>query len=203
MQVNRIDNIHQFDQLKTGWETVYAADPHAHLFVSWMRLRGWFEITPYDWFVLAVRPDNESPYVAFLPLIMRAPQTYTFSPIRVLHMGGWPLAEYTGFICSPEYEKTALAALALYIQQQLGWDSFQLEYFLDPRLDFFLECFPQKGFNIQQLDHIPCLSIPLPATWEQYSRDFMGKRKTLKRKMKQIERCDELCITYSQEDSAL
>ena len=57
MHINQIDNIHQFNQLKPDWESVYAIDPHAHIFVSWMWLQGWFEITPFTWIVLAARPD--------------------------------------------------------------------------------------------------------------------------------------------------
>ena len=68
MQVDCINDIDRFDELKAAWDTVYAADPHATIFVSWAWLRGWLEVTPYDWLVLAVRPDNASPYVAFLAL---------------------------------------------------------------------------------------------------------------------------------------
>jgi CelD/BcsL family acetyltransferase involved in cellulose biosynthesis len=203
MKISRIDDIHQFDQLKTGWEAVYSADSHAHIFVSWTWLRGWFEMTPYTWSVLAVRPDDTSPYVAFFPLIMRGPRIYQWRPIRMLHMGGQPLAAYTGFVCLPEYEEEALGALALYVQQQLGWDSFQMKEVLDPRLDFFLQCFPEEKFDVRQSHGMPSLYIPLPDNWDQYLQDFLGSktRRNLRRSFRRIEGLDEFGTTRAQEDN--
>ncbi len=203
MQISRIDDMHQFDQLKTAWEAVYSADPHANIFASWMWLRGWFEIAPSSWFVLAIQPDKESSYVAFLPLIMRGLRIYKFSPIRVLHMGGAPLAFYTGLICLPEYEEEALAAFALYVQHQLGWDSFQMEQVLDPRLDLFLKYFPCEKFNVQKSHGMPSLYIPLPDSWDRYLRDLLGskRRRNLRRSFRQVEGHNEYRITYTQADT--
>lgn len=203
MQVSLVTDIEQFDQLKNDWEDVYSVDPHAHIFVSWMWLRSWFEMTPYRWFVLVVRPDGTSPYVAFFPLMMRGLRIYKFSPIRVLHMGGRPFSYYTGFVCLPEYEEEALAAFARYIQQQLGWDRFQIEDVLDPRLELFLDWFNDQKYDVRQFYSMPSLYIPLPGTWDSYLQDYLSSktRKNLRRSIRNIENHSNLCITQAQEDT--
>ena len=102
MQITRIDDIHQFDKLKTAWDTVYSADPHAHIFASWAWLRSFFEVTPYHWSVLALRPNNVSLCVAFFPFAI---QEHKSIIARVLHVGGSPVADHTGFVFLPEYRE--------------------------------------------------------------------------------------------------
>lgn len=186
MKITQIDEICEFDKIRTDWDQVYAADPNAHIFVSWMWLRKWFEVTPYPWFVLAVQPDDRSPYVAFFPLIRRDASRL----VRVLYMGGRPFAFYTGFICVPEYESEALAALTSYLQQQVSWDRFQLENVADPRLEKFLNHFPDSKFETQPAQHYPYMAIPaLPDSWEHYLQDFLGTktRRNLRRSLRDIE----------------
>lgn len=185
MQISRIDNLQQFDQLKEDWEKVYGADPHAHIFVSWVWLRKWFEMAPYPWFVLAVQLDAPSPYVAFFPLISREASKL----VRVLYMGGRPFAYYTGFVCVPEYETEVLVALATYLQDQVGWDRFQLENVVDPRLETLLNHFPDKKFETQPAQHYPYMSIPaLPDNWEHYLQTLGTKtRRNLRRSLRDIE----------------
>jgi CelD/BcsL family acetyltransferase involved in cellulose biosynthesis len=202
MEISRIDTIDQFDQLRTAWERVHVADPYAHIFVSWTWLRGWFEMTPYSWSVLAVQNDSSS-YVAFFPLAIKGPRIYQFRPIRVLHMGSKPLAASTGFVCLPEYEAMALTALASYIQEQLVWDRFQIEEILDPRIDLFLRCFPPEKFNVQQDYGMPSLYIPLPDKWEQYLQNFLGPktRRNLRRAFRQLEGLNEFHLTHVEKDN--
>lgn len=202
MQINRIDDLAQFDQLRKMWESVYVADPHAHFFVSWTWLRGWFEITPFSWFVLAVQPDNESPYVAFFPLNMRVLKTGKFNLIRELRMGGKPLGGYTGLLCLPEYEQEAIIALANYLQES-DWDSFQMEHTLDPRLDCLLKGLPADKFDVRLIDCFPSSYIPLPNTWEQYMHDTLGSRtrRNLRRSLRQTDSHNEFYATCAQDNS--
>ncbi len=203
MQISRIANIQQFDQLKTDWEAVYSADPHAHIFVSWMWLRGWLDITPFTWIVLAMRPDEASPYVAFFPLNLRFLRVSKFSLIRELRMGGKPLGGYTGFVCLPEYEEKAMGIFAAYVQQQLGWDSFQMEHVLDSRLDLFLKCFPPEKFDIRQVSRSPSTYIPLPDTFDQYLQDCLNikTRQNLTRHTRQVENHRAIRAIHVQEDN--
>ena len=110
MQVDCITNIEQFNKLKSNWEAVYAADPNVTIFVSWGWLRGWFEVVPDRWLVLAARPENTSAYVAFLPLRINAGQ-------RRLQMGGNHLADHTGFVCLPEHKEATIPVFVHYISQ--------------------------------------------------------------------------------------
>lgn len=200
MQITRVDDLHQFDNLKMAWDAVYSADPHAHIFVSWAWLRSFFEVTPYHWFILGIRPDNGSLYVAFFPLAI---QEHKFIMARVLRMGGAPMADYTGFVCLPEYEEQAIATFADYVQQQLGWDSFHMKDVLDPRLDLFLKSFSQKEFSVQHVAQISCPYIPLPHSWEQYLQEFLSSstRKDLRKKTRRMESLNEFHVTHAQLDN--
>jgi len=203
MQIDCIDNIHQFDKVKKTWEAVYSVDPYAHVFVSWAWLRGWFEVTPHRWSVLAIRPDNTSPYVAFFPLYMHTFRKYKIDWLRELHMGGKPSADYTGLVCLPGYEEKAIASLAVYVQQQLKWDRFYMRDVLDPRLDLFLKDFFPEKFNVQQANRISCPYIPLPNNWEQYLQEFLSSktRRNLRYYSRKIEGLDEFRVTHVQLDN--
>ena len=200
MQINLIDDFHEFDKLKTTWEAVYSADPQANIFVSWAWLRGFFEMTHYYWFILALRPNSESPYVAFFPLTL---ENYRFKLLRVLRLGGTPVADYTGFVCLPEYEEQALAAFSVYVQQWSAWDRFHLRDVLDQRLETFLESLCRKKFSVQQAECTCCPYIPLPDTWDQYLQDFFSKnaRSKLKRRIKHLESLDGFRVTDIQADN--
>lgn len=88
MEITIIDELKQFEELKTAWDAVYSSDEHAQIFLSWAWLRGWFEVTPNPWFVLGVRLDNSSPYVGFFPLSIGRVQKYGLNLLRELRMGG-------------------------------------------------------------------------------------------------------------------
>lgn len=194
MQISCIDDMNQFDALQETWDAAYLADPQATICVSWAWLRGWFDATPNKWFVLAFRPNTRSPYVAFFPLAMHSNR---------LLMGGNYLADYTGFVCSPEYEKEAIPAFATFVQQELKWDSFEMKDVLDSRLGAFLEYFPSKKFNVQQVKITSCPYIRLPGNWDQYLQDFLGRRTRadLRRSLRKIEGSDEYHITHAGADN--
>lgn len=203
MQIDLIDNLDRFNQLKTNWERVYLADPHAHIFVSWMWLQGWFKITPFDWFVLAARPEANSSYVAFFPLNLRYLRLGRVKLIRELRMGGKPLGGYTGFVCLPEYDERAITAFANYLQRTVGWDSCQLEHVLDPRLDVLLKSFPNRHFEVQKVASYASVYITLPDSWEQYLYDTLSTktRQNLKRHIRQVESHPEIKRIQSENDN--
>ena len=60
MPISIIEDIHEYDKLKPDWDAAHLVDPHAHIFVSWAWLRGWFESASDRWLVLALRPDESS-----------------------------------------------------------------------------------------------------------------------------------------------
>lgn len=195
--VHCVDRIDQFDGLKEDWDAVYAADRHATVFVSWAWLRGWFEVMPYDWCVLvARRRDNSSSPVAFFPLRVDIPGYR-------LQMAGNPCADYTGFVCLPEYQEDAIKSLAAFVQRRLPWDAFYMRDVFDPRLDYLLDCFHHGSFSVREREGISCPYIPLPDTWEQYLENFLGPRtrKNVRRCMRRIQEDGELRITEVQEDN--
>jgi CelD/BcsL family acetyltransferase involved in cellulose biosynthesis len=203
MEITIIDDLDQFEELKTAWDAVYSSDDRAQIFLSWAWLRGWFEVTPNPWFVLAVRLDNRSPYVGFFPLSIRFVQKYKLNLFRELRMGGDSSADYTGFICLPEYEEKAISAFAIYVQQQLEWDVFLMKNVLDPRLDIFLKYFSQNNFKVQEVNRTCCPYIPLPKTWDQYLQDFLGSntRQNLRRRLRKIETSTDFRFIQAQEDN--
>lgn len=196
IQINLIDDICQFDKLQAEWNAVYAADPHTTIFVSWAWLRGWCETTLDRWLVLAARPDDTSPAVAFLALSAETTS-------RRLHMGGNPWADHTGFVCLPEYEEEAIEALATFVQKQLRWDNFNMRDVHDPRLDLFIGHFSTRRFIVQKNAGISCPYIPLPNSWEQYLQDFVGSRtrKNLRRFTRLIEGLNGFRTTQARADN--
>ncbi len=200
LQVRKIERLEDFIALRQNWEAVYAADPHAHIFVSWLWLRGWFQIASPRWFILAARPDAASPYVAFLPLQWRGWRIGGVYLTRELHLGGKPLASYTGFLCRPEFEEAALHAFARHIQQAEGWDRLQMSEVLDSRLPLFLAHFSPSHFEVQQQHSMPSLYIPLPGNWQAYTQNALSAatRRNLKRRTRQLENLEKFHTTSLQ-----
>jgi len=195
MDVVVVDDLQKMDRLKFNWGTVYAADPHAHIFLSWVWLRGFFEVTPYRWFVLALRPEACTFFVAFLPL---AQANSKFNLLRILRMGGAPAADYTGLICLPEYEDEAIRHFAGYIQNVLVWDRFQASDVLDYRVDAIINAFSERKFSVQSKGELHCPYISLPESWDQYLGSLSrATRKSLKRNLRKIEALEDFRVTYA------
>jgi CelD/BcsL family acetyltransferase involved in cellulose biosynthesis len=114
-------------------------------------------------------------------------------------MGGKPLADYTGFLCLPDHEEPAIAALAAYVQQQLEWDRYHLKDVLDPRLDPFLQHIPSHAFTIRELGGTVCPYVELPGDWEEYLQRCLTakKRQQIRRYLRGIERNKEMRITHT------
>ena len=142
----------QFESLKEDWDAAYHADSHATVCMSWDWLRGWLEVTPNEWFVLALRPDEASSYVAFLPLATAS---------GYLFMAGSPLADYTGFVCQPEYDARALEAWAKHIKEKLQWQTFVWTNSMDGRAEAFLRHFggTRTGATWSRVPMSTCLQL--------------------------------------------
>ena len=203
MLVEIINSIKQFDESETNWNKVYAADSHAQIFLSWSWLRGWLEVIPHDWYILAIRLKPDSPYVAFFPLAIRRLQLSNINIYRALQTCGHPVADYTGFLCLPEYEEDAIKLTALYIQQNLKWDVFHFKDVKDSRLNVFIEHFTQNQFQIRRDSSVTCPYISLPNEWEQYLQDYIGSksRKNLRRSLRTIEQNSDFSMSNIQADN--
>ncbi|MFQ5592129.1 MAG: hypothetical protein ACE5HE_13270, partial [Phycisphaerae bacterium] len=134
LRVVCIDELEGFERLRSTWDSVYASDPRSHIFVSWAWLNAWFQVTPFEWLVLAAQPRESEDFVAFLPLATTTIGWGRAALRRELHLGGKPLADYTGLLSIREYESQAVDAFARYILDDIEWDVFCLADVLDDRL---------------------------------------------------------------------
>ncbi|MGB6299645.1 MAG: GNAT family N-acetyltransferase [Rivularia sp. (in: cyanobacteria)] len=203
MQVEIINSIQQFDSLKTNWNNIYACDSHAQIFLSWNWLRGWLEVAPHKWFILAIKPSPEVPYVAFFPLAMRSFEWANLNVYRALQTCAHPVADYTGFICEPEYEQDAIKNFALYIDQNLQWDVFHVKDIQDPRLNIFVEQFSHHDFQLTTSQGATCPYISLPDEWEEYLQHSISRkpRKNLRNSLNKIEKNSDFHLTSIQADN--
>ncbi|WP_414623057.1 GNAT family N-acetyltransferase [Calothrix sp. CCY 0018] len=203
MQVEIINSIRQFDQLETNWNDVYACDSNAQIFLSWSWLRGWLEVVPHDWFILAVRSKPDLPYVAFFPLAIRSLEWANINVYRSLQTCAHPVADYTGFICKPEYEQDAIKNFALYIDQDLQWDIFHVKDIQDSRLNVFAKHFSESEFQIESNPGATCPYIYLPDTWEEYLQNFISRkpRKNLRNSLNKIEKNSDFYFSNIQADN--
>jgi len=178
------------------WEALHRADPWASVFTSSAWVRGRLAGISDPWCVLVARHGAGQPALGVLPL-RRLPSSpmeqipwaaedevpsMEGEAVRGLGMAGSPLADYTGFVCSPRHETPALAALAKHIQRNLDWRYLVLLDVLDPRLDAFLSHFPEPEFRIERRPSTPCPYLTLPPSWEAYLDK--GPRPRLRREIR-------------------
>ena len=203
MQVEIINSIQHFDKLETDWNNVYACDSNAQIFLSWSWLRGWLEVVPYDWFILAVRSKPHLPYVAFFPLSIRSLEWAKVNVYRALQTCAHPVADYTGFICKPEYEQDAIKNFALYIDLDLEWDIFHVKDIQDSRLNAFVQHFSESDFQIESNPGATCPYIYLPDEWEEYLQNFISRkpRKNLRNSLNKIEKNSDFNFSSIEADN--
>jgi CelD/BcsL family acetyltransferase involved in cellulose biosynthesis len=182
MLVSLIDSAEEFDKVKHTWEDVYRNDPEATIFVSWAFIKAWTLVFPRQWLVLGLRPNGDSPYVAFISL-RRVGRLALVS-------GGPPLADHTGFVCRRGYEKEAIESLAEFLRRRVWWNTLSLEAVLDTRLDLFLEGFSDRKYSITHQDSTLCPYIPLPESWEEYLAAYLHPkwRANVRRSLREVER---------------
>ncbi|EIM30505.1 GNAT family N-acetyltransferase [Microvirga lotononidis] len=207
MQIDVISDIQTLSSLRNNWDVVYEADPEAHFFLSSSWLFQRLKRVNAPWIVLAARPANTaSPHVAFFPLRLRLKTGNDGRFYSEIAMAGAPLADYTGFLCAPEYVESAAAAFATYIKT-LNWAHLDLAHILasDRRLRALLRCFPQDAFrmgairqvNSDNVDNSICPRLRLPHDWESYLNNTLrpNTRQKVRRFLKQVETSREFHIT--------
>jgi hypothetical protein len=217
MRIEVIKTYEAFSKLEDDWEAVYAADPEAQFFLSWTWLSVWLKGTP-KWYVLVARLDASSPPVAFFPIRLRITTTPAGEVINEVAMAGNRAADYTGFICRPECDDTAILAFAACIRT-IKWDHFHLENLLlsQKRMNRFLSFFGPDNFQLksiritnknQDVDNYKCPYVTLPACWDTYLNDSLGTntRQKVRRFLKKVDGSGELrisCATASTIDRDL
>ncbi|MUG99599.1 tetratricopeptide repeat protein [Scytonema sp. UIC 10036] len=215
MQIDVIDDFETFKKIRENWDSVYAADPQAQFFLSWVWLSGWLLRVREQWFILAAKPDtHDSSYIAFFPLKIVLEQQDGGGFYTELYMAGNSVADYTGMICQPGYEEEVIPAFAAYIQQQLEWSSFNVQNILetDTRMYPFLRSFPGESFEFTQhriqnkgddTDNYIAPYISLTDDWEQYLQNYLSAntRQKIRRFLRKIDNSSEFSIAHVNADN--
>jgi Tfp pilus assembly protein PilF/CelD/BcsL family acetyltransferase involved in cellulose biosynthesis len=213
MQIHVIDTMHDFERLRINWSLVYESDPDAQYFLSWTWLSQWFPMLKGSWFILAAKPAGSEHYVAFFPLRIRLRERKRGGFFNEIYMAGNYQADYTGFICMPEFDKHAIPALARYVSRS-SWARINLENIrtTDERLRLFLDGFPHTRFAIKaeerinkrdNIDNCICPFAELPDDWDSYLNNCLSAntRQKIRRFLRQVEGSGEFRITHATADT--
>ena len=209
MHIEIIEDRESFKRCKQDWDAVYDSDPEAHVFLLW----DWFSVLlerfKHNWLLLAVRHDHSKAYVAFCPLLVATKQTDKGDYSNEIRMAGFPRADYTGFICRPEHEEEAIAAIAAHLKER-KWGSIALESVLasEGRMRRLLMHFPKTDFAIEAterkiknntINNNICPFVRLPGDWETFLAETLSAntRQKAKRFLKKIDDGGEFRITHA------
>lgn len=207
MRVDLIETPEAFERLEQSWNRVQDADPEAGYFLSWQWLTVVFRHNPGRWRVLAARPDGEPRnYVAFLPLRLdvRWSRTRMEFATKLNAAGRLSWGQYTGFVCMPDREEEALAALAATLRT-LPWSHARLTNWLvsDRRRALFLRDFAPDEYEVSvddrvrtegTVDNLVCPFVPLSDSYEEYltTRVSANTRQKIRRFSRKVEQSPDL-----------
>ncbi|TCL70437.1 GNAT family N-acetyltransferase [Rhizobium sp. BK251] len=217
MHIDVLEKAGDLAKLKENWDEVYAADPEAHYFLSWIWIASWFE-RPIRWFVLAAKetPDAEK-YVAFFPLRLRTEFDGERGFFNTIMTGASNYAVYTGLLCRPDCEDRAVPAFADCLRG-FNWTSLHLDdvYLSQERLDLFLDRFPPGNFVTgkvtrpvhrtsggEDIDHDVYVYVRLPADFETFLAEKVGPktRRNIRLYLRKLDGADELRVTHATEET--
>lgn len=211
MHVAIVDTFESFIELRRDWDDVYDADPESHYFLSWAWLSTWLKEFRKDWFILAAKQHpRASAYDAFFPLAISTAMRTGTGFYNEINMAGNKHADYTGFLCRPEFEDQAVEAFAKHVSR-MNWAALHLDQIRasNKRVQQFLGHFPARDFATQTRDHLQdgvdnlvCPFVRLPRDWDDYcSRLSSNTRQKLRRSLRTLESSKELRITHANGDT--
>ena len=209
MHIDTIESLERFAEIRGNWDAVYEADPEAQFFLSWSWLSKWLE-GEKRWFILAVKPDaNASEYVAFFPLTLEVKTKKGGGFHNNLVVTGQEFTDYTGLLCTPEFEDRAVPALAEHIKR-LHWTKLKLPNMSisDGRFRLFTDCFPPELFDTKieskridenNIDHCVYPYAKSPRDWEGYLANNLGSntRQKVRRFLRKVDEAEEFRITVA------
>ena len=201
--VEKIDELPRLNELSSDWISVYNADPHAHLYTSWLWFHSWAAETRSKWIVLALKDESTGFFIGFFPLSVFENRIGSQLLLRKLYFGGKDYSIFSGFLCLPEYEVDAISELARFMQKDLKWDVFSMNWIRDERIEAFAQRFPQSWFHVNLSDDLMSLRISLPEDYEKFLSGNMGKstRKRTLEKIKHIQNEDHYQIRIADDES--
>ncbi|MBV9994500.1 MAG: GNAT family N-acetyltransferase, partial [Caulobacteraceae bacterium] len=208
MQVDVISDWSDFEALRGQWEAVYAADPDAHVFLSWSWLADWLQVYRTAWFVLAARTGEPGEgYVAFLPIRNRLLFDAASGFYNELALAGARYADYAGMLARPDAETAAAKAFADCLKDDFYWASLRLDGLLmsERRRQAFLSRFAASKFKsqpieevIEGVDHYVCPYLDLPASWDEYLGSLSrNERQKMRRLLGKADASEEMRIELS------
>ncbi len=216
LQVDVLESLDELLAARQDWERVYDADPEAQYFLSWNWIYNWLAYTGQRWIVLAVKSGISGNYVAFFPL---RPSTELSADEGFRHsvrMAGSYYAPYTGVICDPREEGSAINALAKALQS-LNWAELHLDdiYPSERRLQLLFDAFSSLDFGVAQkprpqhlidghvIDHDVYVVVPLELDWETFLQTRMGShtRYNARNALKRIETDGEFRVSIADNNS--
>ncbi len=183
-----IARLDEFDALRTEWDDLRHADPHATLFLSWDWLRAYLTAAPNGWRILTVRERGR--LIAALPVSI-AGVPHRRAPIaRELRFATAPFADYQGMLCRPEHETVAIVELCAMLQA-LRWDRARFSDVRDPRFSAVIARLAADGVEMRALEPSPCSAIALPSDWDTFLAQLSkATRRATQRPFKHLD--DEL-----------
>ncbi len=207
MHIDIIDEFSSIADLKQQWDAVYDADPDAQFFLSSTWIFPWMSDALSLRIILAARAEaSNSDYVAFFPMRLRAWPKKGGGFYTILDMACQGIADYTGFICHPDYDAEVIPAFAEAIKQ-FKWQELDLAFVCasQERTQLLLQQFPNRSYRVKTkqegrkpggIDHYICPYIELPDDWETYLQTKMSanSRQKARRLLKKIESSDSLEI---------
>jgi CelD/BcsL family acetyltransferase involved in cellulose biosynthesis len=214
MNVDIIDTEEGFSQLRARWDAVHVLDPQADYFLSWRWLWEVLRANPGKWQILAAREDRSgSEYLGFLPLRLSTRRSRSRGELETeLEAAGrlaW--AQYTGFVCHPEWERPAITAIAEAVRQS-PWAYFSLTNCSASadRLDLFLKGFDAGDYDVRwaerfdkggAVDNLVCPFVELPADYETWlQRLGPNARQKVRRFSRRLEASREMRISITPPD---
>ncbi|OUS33366.1 hypothetical protein A9Q94_19970 [Rhodobacterales bacterium 56_14_T64] len=180
--------------LKSAWQDLEARDPEGTVYLSWDWLAATFAGYPGRWRVLIAWQGDQM--VCAFPMKLRLHWSNSRQQLQTeIEAGGRLIySEYTGFLCDPVYQNTALSEIAQHLQN-LPWVRLSLKYEdSTARAAAFMAAFPEAQFrsrnkdyfiNAGSTDNLACPRVTLPQSYEAYL-DGLGKN--MRQKMRRFSR---------------
>ena len=193
-----IDDLQDLLSLREAFKDVQKRDPDSGVFLSWDWLFDIFSSNPGEWRLCAVQ-NSEAPtgYSGFLPLSRTLHWSETNEELQTYYSaaGRLRLSDYVGFVCDPQFETSAIKALAAHIAKD-PWARLSLRYEpTERRSHTFAESFektedfsvswPEYRINKGETNQLVCPVLSLPPDYESYVTG-LGRRS--RKKLRRFER---------------
>lgn len=188
-RVETVDDLEGLAPLEECWRALEAADPEAHVFLSWPWIWGRLRGLRPPWQVLVVRSGRVGEIIGLLPL-------RSLDEGAGWGMAGSPLADLTGLLCAPGFEDEVVEALAAKLSVALSGGSggtLELVDVHDVRVEQLAERLVGRGWQISRQTGVACpyleLGAELEGDWDRFlaTRFSASHRATLRRQLRRVE----------------